>query len=76
MTRTKQYQNEAQAFLDLQASIQTRDGEQPIFLLSVQRDMALLELQAKQLEQLEQTNRLLEEIMLSWKPSSERSYFE
>ena len=53
MNRTEQYLTEAQVFLSVQASLQKRQGEGPFALLSVQRDMALVELQAKQLEQWE-----------------------
>ena len=53
MTHTEQYLTEAQSFLDIQASLQSRQGVEPLVLLSVQRDLALVELQARQLEQLE-----------------------
>ena len=47
MNRTTEYLEEAQSFLDY------NEDQGPLVRLSIQRDMALVELQARQLEQLE-----------------------
>ena len=62
MTHTEQYLETAQQYLDEQARLEYCDREEAKVLLGILRDLALVQLQADQLEQLELlVNKLHEE---------------